>query len=436
MNPYAALLRRNRNFRLLFIGQAISQLGDWFNAVAVYALLLDLTGSATAVAWMMVVQFMPMAIVGPLAGVVVDRVNRRRLMIAADILRGVLILGLLVVRRADQVWIAYLVMGATVSASAFFEPARTATIPSITTDDELLPANALASATWSAMLAVGASVGGLVTALVGRNVAFTINAASFFASAAFILRTRYDATPPARPRPDGWLALTGVHDLVEGVRYLKAHAHVAALMLVKTGWGLAGGVLLLLTIFGQRVFPIAGGAAAGIGILYGARGVGAGLGPIVLRWIVGQRPAALRRTIAPAFFVVGIFYVGLALARSLPIAALCVLCAHFGGSVLWVFSTVLLQIEVPDRFRGRVFAAELALVTLASSASAYGTSVALDRAGWSPRTLSFLLGAAFCVPGSIWLVILSRWREAPMPASAALSPALAAEESVLEGRIA
>src|SRR6478735_5175804 len=98
---YASLLRDNRNFRLLYIGQTISQLGDWFNAVAVFALLLDLTGSATAVAWMMIVQFMPVAVVAPLAGVVVDRVDRRRLMIAADIVRGVMILALLLIRRPD-----------------------------------------------------------------------------------------------------------------------------------------------------------------------------------------------------------------------------------------------------------------------------------------------------------------------------------------------
>src|SRR5438270_5718125 len=136
LNPYVSILRTNRNFRLLFIGQTISQLGDWFNAVAVFALLLDLTGSATAVAWMMIVQFLPVAVVGPMAGVVVDRVDRRRLMIAADIVRGCLILGLLLVRRPDQIWIAYVVMALTVSASAFFEPARTAIIPSFTAPDE------------------------------------------------------------------------------------------------------------------------------------------------------------------------------------------------------------------------------------------------------------------------------------------------------------
>jgi len=430
---YLSLLRRNRNFRLLFIGQAISQLGDWFNSVAVYALLLDLTGSATAVAWMMIVQFLPIAIVGPLAGVVVDRVNRRRLMIIADVVRGFLILGLLLVRTADQVWIAYGVMALTVAASAFFEPARTATIPNITSEEELLPANALASATWSAMLAVGASVGGVVTAVAGRDVAFTINAASFFWSAIFIVRTRYDATPAFTPRPAGLLALTGIADLVEGIRYVRRNAHVAALMCVKAGWGLAGGVLLLLTIFGQRVFPVPGGAAAGIGVLYGARGVGAGLGPIALRWILGQQPRMLRRTIGPAFFIVGIFYVALAGAPALWIAALCVLCAHFGGSILWVFSTVLLQLEVPDRFRGRVFAAELAMVTLVTSVSSYWTGYELDRVGRSPRMLAFVLGLLFCAPGGLWLIIQSQWRErSPESAPSELH---GRDDEILEGRI-
>ena len=124
-----------------------------------YALLLDLTGSATAVAWMLIVQMLPIALVGPLAGVVVDRLNRRRIMMAADLVRGCLILGLLAVRRADQIWIAYVITALTVSAQAFFEPARTATIPNITAPEELLPANALSSATWSAMLARGATSG-------------------------------------------------------------------------------------------------------------------------------------------------------------------------------------------------------------------------------------------------------------------------------------
>ena len=435
MNSYVSILRKNRNFRLLYIGQTISQLGDWFNAVAVYALLLDLTGSATAVAWMMIVQFLPVAVFGPLAGVIVDRVNRRRLMIGTDLLRGGLILTLLIIRRPDQVWIAYVVMAVAVGAQAFFEPARTATIPNVTPAEDLLQANALSSATWSAMLALGASIGGVVTAIAGRNVAFVANALSFFASAYFLAQTRYDATPVATARPSGILALTGITDLIEGVGYVRQRSHVAALMLVKAGWGLAGGVLLLLTIFGQRVFPLAGGSAAGIGVLYAARGVGAGLGPIALRWIIGQQPRRLRRAIGPAYFMVGLFYIALSWASSLWMAALCVLFAHFGGSILWVFSTVLLQMEVPDRFRGRVFATELAFVTLMSSASSYWTGHQLDRAGWSPRTLAFALGGMFCVPGTLWLLIQSRWKEAPIEEPGPASPNAIGEEEVIESRI-
>jgi MFS family permease len=435
VNVYLALLRSNRNFRLLYIGQAVSQLGDWFNAVAVYALLLDLTGSATAVSLMLIVQFLPIAIVGPMAGVVVDRVNRRRLMIGSDILRGCVILLLLIVRHADQVWITYAVMACIVGASAFFEPARTATIPNITSAEELLPANALSAATWSAMLALGASIGGAITALAGRDVAFVLNALSFFASAYCLGMTRYDATPRAVSRAGGLAALTGVTDLVEGIRYIRRHAHVAALMCVKAGWGLAGGILVLLTIFGQRVFPVGSGAAAGIGVLYGARGIGAGLGPIALRWIVGQNPRRLRQAIGPAFFIVGIFYAALAGAPTLALAALCVLCAHIGGSILWVFSTVLLQLEVPDAFRGRVFAAELAIATLATAISSYWTGYELDRVGRSPRMLSFVLGALFCVPGTLWLIIVSRWRERPASGRADADEAASGEEEVLEGRI-
>jgi len=433
VSAQTAILRTNRNFRLLFIGQTVSQLGDWFNSVAVFALLLDLTGSATAVAWMMIVQFLPVAIIGPIAGVVVDRVDRRRLMIATDLFRGVIVLGLLLVRTREQVWIAYAVMALTVSGSAFFEPARTATIPNVTSREELMPANALSSATWAAMLAVGASIGGLVTALAGREIAFVINGASFFVSAWFISRTSYDSTPAPKAPLRGWVALSGLPDLLEGLAYVRQRSHVSALMFVKAGWGLAGGVLLLLTVFGQRIFPVAGSTAAGIGVLYGARGIGAGLGPISLRWMLGQTPTTMRRSIGPAYFMVGGFYVALAAAGTLPAAAACVLLAHFGGSILWVFSTVLLQMEVPDEFRGRVFAAELALVTLTSSISSYATAYALDGLGWSPRSLSFALGTGFALPGVLWLMMNARWKAAPHLETP--SPTHSGEEEMLEGRI-
>ena len=402
MNPYRALLAGNRNYRLLWIGQIVSQLGDWFNSVAIYALLLELTGSATSVALMIIVQFLPMAVIGPVAGVVVDRVNRRRLMIGADVLRGMLILFLLLVRRADQVWIVYVVMGATVSLTAFFEPARTAVIPNVTTRAQLLTANALSSATWSAMLAIGAGAGGVVTALFGRNVAFLVNALSFLASAAIIARTAFDADPPESKRPAGWASITGIGDLIEGIRYVRSDRHVAALMLVKAGWGMAGGVLLLMTVFGERVFPIGGSAAAGIGVLYAARGVGAGFGPILARAWLGQRPEQMRRAIVPSYLLVAVFYLMLSSAPDIGWASLAIVGSHAAGSVLWVFSTVLLQMSVPDRFRGRVFSAELALLMIISAISSYACGYALDRYGVSPFVLTRAMGMLFILPAFGW----------------------------------
>jgi len=408
VNPYRALLTGNRNYRLLWIGQIVSQLGDWFNSVAIYALLLELTGSATSVALMIIVQFLPMAVIGPVAGVVVDRVNRRRLMIGADVLRGMLILALLVVQRADQIWIVYLVMGATVSLTAFFEPARTAVIPNVTSRAQLLTANALSSATWSAMLAIGAGVGGVVTALFGRNVAFLVNAISFFASAVVIARTAFNADPPESKRPAGWASITGIGDLIEGIRYIRSDRHVAALMLVKAGWGIAGGVLLLMTVMGQRVFPVGGSAAAGIGVLYAARGIGAGIGPIMARAWLGQQPDEMRRAIAPSYVLVALFYLMLSWSTTIGFASVAVVGAHAAGSVLWVFSTVLLQLSVPDRFRGRVFSAELALLMTVSALSSFACGYALDTWGLSPFLLTRVLGVLFVLPTLGWLIIERR----------------------------
>jgi MFS family permease len=408
VNPYRALVAGNRNYRLLWLGQIVSQLGDWFNSVALYALLLELTGTATSVALMIIVQFLPMAVIGPVAGVVVDRVNRRRLMIAADVLRGLAVLVLLMVRRPDQVWMVYLVMGTVVSLTAFFEPARTAVIPSVTTRSELLTANALSSATWSAMLAIGAGAGGIVTALLGRDAAFLVNAVSFLASAVIIGRTSFNADPPAVKRPAGWASVTGLGDLLEGFRYVRSDRHVAALMLVKAGWGVAGGVLLIMTVLGQRVFPVGGSAAAGIGVLYAARGVGAGIGPILARAWLGQQPDEMRRAIAPSYFLVSVFYLMLSWSPTILLASAAVIGAHAAGSVLWVFSTVLLQMSVPDRFRGRVFSAELALLMIISAASSYACAYAMDAWGASPFLLTRVLGVVFVLPALGWLLIERR----------------------------
>lgn len=397
MRSLLTLIRTNRNFRFLWFGQVVSQLGDWFNTVAIFALLFELTGSATAVAVLMVLQVLPVAIVGPAAGVVVDRFDRRKIMIAADLVRGIAVLGLLLVRTPETVWFAYVVTAIQVSASGFFEPARSSTVPMIVERDRLVAANAISTGTWSAMLAIGASLGGLVAATLGRDAAFIINAASFFLSAIFLWQLRIPT------RPDHVRASSGFKGLAEGLVYMRTHKDVARIALVKGGWALVGGALLLLTVFGDRVFRIGDSSDAGIGILYGARGIGAMAGSLIVSVLVA-RQRNLVRMIGPAFLISGACYAAIGISPTIWIAALAVIAAHVFGSVLWVSSNVLLQMNVPDEFRGRVFAAELFALAVVQSVVSYLTATALDVFHFSPHVLVAIVGFSLWIPGMYWLL--------------------------------
>src|SRR4029453_18825413 len=185
---YIDLLRRNRSFRQLWLGQVVSQLGDWFNTIALYTIILNLTGSGRDVGLLLVARFVPSFVFGPISGVVADRFSRRTILIVSDLARAVIVLGFLFVRRADQLWIIYVLTVIQLALSTFFEPAKTAVIPSVVSDRELVPANAIASVTWSVMLTLGAAIGGIVTGRLGTDAAFIIDALTFVLSALLIAR--------------------------------------------------------------------------------------------------------------------------------------------------------------------------------------------------------------------------------------------------------
>jgi MFS family permease len=408
---YLELLSTNRNFRRLFVGQLISQTGDWFNSVALFTLLLQLTNSGEAVGLVLIIKFLPTFFAGPLAGVAADRFNRKTIMIVADVICGCVVLGFLFIDRPDQVWLAYLLAAVQILTATFFEPAKSAAIPSIVSQAELISANALSSASWSVTLAMGAALGGLVTASFGRNTAFIIDSLSFFVSAVFIstvqMRKRAREANQQTKRTSLYEIL-GIADIVDGARYLKVNPQVAALLLVKSGWGLGGGVLLLLTVFGKQIFPLGGDGSASIGLLFAARGLGALIGPLIAGRVAKGSASRMRRAIAAAFAVSSVFYLLFAQSPVFGLALLCVVGAHSGGSIQWVYSTTLLQMSVEDKFLGRVFALDMALVTLAMSVSTFATGWGLDRLGLNPRTMAMLLGLAFLIPGAVWL-FLQRW---------------------------
>jgi predicted MFS family arabinose efflux permease len=342
--------------------------------------------------------------------VVADRFNRKTVMIVADVIRGFLVLGFLLVQRPDQVWLVYTLAALEVVVSTFFDPAKSAVIPNIASREELIPANALSSASWSITLALGAVLGGVVTDAFGRNTAFIVDALSFFVSAVYISAVRLRSSP-SRSTQGKHLSLadaTGITDFIEGARYLKTNPRVMALLLVKSGWGVGGGVLLLLTIYGKQIFPMGRDGAASIGLLYAGRGMGALIGPIIAGTITSGAPRTMRRAISVAFFLSGAFYLLFANSPVLAVALICVIGAHSGGSIQWVFSTTLLQMSVPDRFLGRVFALEMALLTLTMSVSTYVTGWGVDYPGLGARRMATVMGLAFMAPGFVWLA-LQKW---------------------------
>lgn len=406
---YLELLRSNRGFRFLWFGQVVSQMGDWFDTIAVYTIALTLTGSTRSVALIMVARFLPSVVMGPLSGVIADRFSRRTIMIASDIVRAVVVLGFLFVRRPDQMWLVYVLTVLQLAFSTFFEPAKTAAIPSIVSDRELVPANAIASVTWSVMLTLGAAIGGFVAGSFGTNAAFVLDSLTFVASAMLISTVRF---PKRAERPKTKLTVgkaLGITDTIEGAHYVRHRPRVLAYLLVKTSWGMGGGILTLLAVFGERIFPVAGKAATGIGVLFTARGIGTAFGPILARRWTGETRTQMQTAVGIAFLMGGTFYIAFGVSRSFAWALVFLALAHMGGSILWVFSTVLLQKTVEDNFRGRVFAAEMALVTLTMATSNYVVGELMDRFGFSPRWVTAGVGVFFLMPGVTWFSTQKWW---------------------------
>jgi len=418
---YGELLRSNRSFRFLWLGQVVSQMGDWFDTIAVYTIALRLTGSSRSVALIMVARFLPSVVMGPLSGVVADRFSRRSIMIASDLVRAVVVLGFLFVRRPDQMWLIYVLTVLQLAFSTFFEPAKTAAIPSIVSPRELLAANAIAGVTWSVMLTLGAAIGGFIAGWFGTNAAFVLDSMTFIASALLISTVHF---PKRAERDRTKLTIgkaLGITDTIEGGHYVRHRPRVFAYLMVKPAWGIGGRILTLLAVFGERVFPVGGKTATGIGVLFTARGIGTAFGPIVARRWAGETRRQMQIAIGIAFLIGGTFYFAFAVSRSFAFALLFLAIAHCGGSILWVFSTVLLQQNVEDQFRGRMFAAEMALVTLTMAASNYLVGELMDRFGFSPRVVTAGVGAFFLLPGLIWFATEKRWDRKDLFAAPAIT---------------
>jgi MFS family permease len=405
---YVRVLGGNRNFRRLWTAQVVSEIGDWFYTLAIYNLLLQLTGRAGSVALALVLQVLPQTLIGPAAGVVNDRLRRKHVMIAADLGRMLIVLCMLLVRSRGTAWLVYPLLVAETLLAAFFEPARSSIIPNIVAREDVVVANTLSSTTWSINLMVGATAGGVIAALFGRDAVFVLNAISFLVSALLVLSMRFEEPHAEGAHPLRARELVNFSPVTAGVRYVHSHARLRSTIFVKAGNLIIGPSWVLFAVMGQKEFAVRWhglgqqrGAFLGMSLLLGARGVGALLGPLLTAPWAGHWIRRLEAAIFWGYLALAAGYGLLGAARQLWQACFFVMLAHFGGSIVWVFSTTLLQLQTEDRFRGRVFAADLGLSMLTIAAGAYVAGCFVDW-GFTARYVASAAGLLMLIPATWW----------------------------------
>jgi MFS family permease len=405
---YTRLLRDNPGFARLWSAQVVSLLGDWFSTIVLSVLVVQYSpdNAGLAVSGLLLARFIPPMLISPVAGVLVDRFDRKWLLVASNVLRtGVVLLFLLALDNSDRLWLIYTLSVAQFILSSVFEPGQSALIPNLVPSDRLVIANTLVSITWSVMLALGAVIGGLVGAVFGAQIALIIDAITFLVAALLIMQIR--------DYKRGAVLAEGEHQdksFAEGLRFLRRTPGTAAALMVKFGSSL-GNIDTLITIYATQLFALhiadnIDGEQLALGIMYSAFGVGAILGPVILNRFSDGSVFTLRRFIVLGFLAVTLAWIGLGFAGSLVIVCLAIILRAMGGSVNWTYSTVIIQKTTPDAYLGRVFSMDMAAFYLATVTSTLVHGTLIDLVGAAnARLVAFATVSVALVVLLVWVVV-------------------------------
>ena len=400
MNDFLNLLRRNRNYRNAWIGQVVSEIGDHFNNIAVFSLAMETTGSGLVVSGVMLSRAIPAMLAGPLAGVVLDRFDRKRVMIASDLIRGVVALGFIATTHYHQSWVLYLLSALLMFASPFFTSGRTSILPTITSKEELHTANSLTQTTQWTTLTMGTLAAGFSAAHLGFQWAFVLNSFSFLVSAWCISQLhiagsfrpkRRDLTEDRVVRP--W------HEYKEGLQYMKSSPLILGIALVGVGWASGGGAAqILFTLFGEHVFKR---GPAGIGIIWSFAGVGLLIGGAFGHYL-GKRISfsSYKRAISVCYVIHGGAYVIFSQMQQFWAALFFIALSRAGVAVSSVLNISQLLRHVPDEFRGRVFSTAESLVWSTMMISMAAAGVASQYHG--PRSIGLVAGVLSSTTAIFW----------------------------------
>lgn len=404
MAGFIQLLRENRNYRYTWCGQLVSEIGDHFNNIAVFSLAVKYSDGGMVVTGVLLARAIPAILAGPLAGVLLDRMDRKKIMILSDLVRGCVALGFMAVLATPASWKLYLLSALLMLASPFFTSGRASILPTIATKDQLHTANSLTQTTQWTTLTIGTMAGGLSVAQFGYEWAFFLNAMSFFVSAWCISRLK----PPSGSFQAQRKSLTEAdvarpwHEYAEGLRYMKSVPLLVGISTLAIGWATGGGAAqILFSLFGENVFHK---GAAGIGVLWGCAGFGLLCGGVLAHWL-GPRLSfeGYKKTIVFVYLVHGGAYVIFSQMESFVWACFFVGLSRCAVAVSSVLNFSQLLRHVPDEFRGRVFSTFETLT--------WGTMMlSMTGAGWasqsySPRTIGAVSGVLSSLTAISWLAL-------------------------------
>ncbi len=402
------LLRENPGFARLWAAEVVSLGGDWFTLIALAVLISrHSAGSGLAVGGLLLTQLLPAVVFAPIAGVVVDRSDKRRLLVATDLMRALVVLALIPAAATGRDGLLYGLAFLHFTIATVFEPGRAALMTRLLEPKDLVAGSTLSSVTWSVMVALGGLAGGSLLAIVGPTSAFAWDAFTFLVSAAIMASIPAEAGR-RESRSDGEPEAVRFRD---ALAYLRRAPVTAATTLVKSMNGVAVADTFMV-LYGTRVFVRGQDGALSLGLLYASFGLGAILGPTLSNLANDGSPARMRRLIAVGAALLAAGLLLLARAPSLPVACLAILLRGAGGSTLWTFSTIILQKVIPPGMLGRVFAVDFAVSQLTAVSFALVWGAAMDRVGLRPVVLAAgLLALLPCLAWSWALPFMDR-REA------------------------
>ncbi len=370
----------------------MSQIGDQFALIAALHLINQVLGSKLAVAGIALALSTPRLPFSLLAGVVVDRWNRKGIMIATDLLRAVAVLSPLLIRRSDQVWILYLAGVALGTLATFFEPARSAVIPNVVPGDQLFMANSALQATFIVGTVVGAAAAGFAVDAFSPYYAFVVDSATFLFSAVAIALMKVPRRPAQRHRAtveEIWGQLT------EGVRFIRFHPLLLRIMGVTAVAAVGLSALMILGV--GYLEQDLGVGASGFGLVVASIGVGVALGGMAVRWLV-QR-LSLDTLVGSCLVLVGLAVMSFTLFPSYGVVVVGAVLVGVGVVIARAGLATMTQELTPDRIRGRVESAVNMIIGV-SNAGAQGTSGVMGEL-LSAQTVFLGAGAITALAGIV-----------------------------------